>query len=426
MGDEVSINLPPKMVDLFNGDARYRGAYGGRGSAKTRSFALMTAIRGYVFGMEGRQGQILCGREHLNSLDESSFQEIKSAIQSEPFLKDYYECGEKFIRSWDGRISYTFSGLRRNIDSIKSKARILLCWVDEAEGVSEEAWQKLVPTVREANSEIWVTWNPENKNSATNKRFRDASSDDMKIVEMNWRDNPFFPAVLERERKEDEEQRPDSYQHIWEGAYKIHVDGAYYQNEFNTAIKEGRIGRVPYDPAASVVTSWDLGVGDSTAIWFAQFVGQEVRIIDYYECSGVGLDHYVRMMREKPYAYSDHILPHDVRVRELGTGKSRLETLGTLGISPITIAPQLRVDDGIQSVRTFLARCWFDEIKCERGIECLTGYRRVYDDKNLTFKGTPLHDWTSHGSDSFRYLATGYKPAKNWGEPLRRNIKGVV
>ena len=140
----ATINLPEKLVDVFDGDARYRGAYGGRGSGKTRTFALMTAIKGYQVGMSGQSGQILCAREHLNSLDESSLEEVKSAIRSVDFLSEYYEVGEKFIRSVDGNITYVFAGLRRNLDSIKSKARIIIAWVDEAEPVSEEAWRKLI------------------------------------------------------------------------------------------------------------------------------------------------------------------------------------------------------------------------------------------------------------------------------------------
>ena len=132
----------------------------------------MTAVWGMRWGVSGKQGQILCAREHLNSLDESSMEEVKSAIRSVDCLNSYYEIGEKYIRSRDGRITYVFSGLRRNLDSIKSKARILLCWVDEAETVTETAWQKLIPTVREDDSEIWVTWNPESKQSATHNRFR--------------------------------------------------------------------------------------------------------------------------------------------------------------------------------------------------------------------------------------------------------------
>lgn len=422
----AKIELPPKIVDLFNGEARYRVAYGGRGSGKTRSFALMSAVYGYKWGMSGKQGQILCAREHLNSLDESSLEEVKSAIRSVDWLSAYYEIGEKFIRSKDGRINYVFAGLRRNLDSIKSKARVILAWVDEAENVSEGAWQKLIPTIREEDSEIWVTYNPESKHSAVHQRFRKAPSNDVKVCEINWRDNPWFPDVLNQERLNDQVLRPDVYDHIWEGEFLIHVEGAYYTVEMREAHAEGRIGNVPYDRATGVVTSWDLGMGDSTAIWFAQMVGPEVRLIDYYESSGVGLDHYVSVLNSKGYNYTDHILPHDVRVRELGTGKSRLETLDALGVRPITIAPQLNVDDGIQSVRSLLGRAWFDAEKCERGIDCLRQYRRDYDENNKSFKSRPLHDWSSHGADAMRYLAIGFRPMSDWGDPIRRNLKGVA
>jgi phage terminase large subunit len=427
MTDTAEIRLPPKIVDVFEGEARYRGAYGGRGSGKTRSFALMTAVAGYRHGMSGLSGQILCAREHLNSLDESSLEEVKAAIKSVSWLLSYYEIGEKFVRSRDGRINYVFAGLRRNLDSIKSKARIIIAWVDEAEGVSDAAWQKLIPTVREDNSEIWVTWNPETKHSATHRRFRVNPPQDSKICEINWQDNPYFPKVLDKERKEDLKLRPDDYGHIWDGDMKVHADGAYYAVEMREAKAEGRITNVPYDRAVGVVTAWDLGVGDSTSIWFAQFVGAEVRLIDYYESSGVGLDHYVALLNSKGYVYESHVLPHDVRVRELGSGKSRLETLGALGVRPITIAPQLMVDDGIQSVRSLIPRCWFDAEKCERGVDAIRQYRRDYDDKGMTWRGRPLHDWTSHCADALRYLAVGYKPtSSSWGEPLRRNLKGIV
>ena len=423
---KAEIRLPPKIVSIFEGSARYRGAFGGRGSGKTRSFALMTAVRGYQWGMAGKSGQILCAREHLNSLDESSLEEIKSAIRSVDWLNAYYEIGEKFVRSRDGRINYVFAGLRRNLDSIKSKARIILEWVDEAEGVSDSAWQKLIPTVREEDSEIWVTWNPETKRSATHRRFRLDPPEDSKIIQMNWEDNPYFPDVLDKERKDDKAKRPDLYDHIWNGDMLIHADGAFYAEEMRAVNNEGRLGEVPYERSVGVVTAWDLGVGDSTAIWFAQMVGQEVRLIDYYECSGVGLDHYARVLAEKGYHYESHILPHDVRVREMGTGKSRLETLDTLAVRPVTIAPQLGVDDGIQAARTMISRCWFDLKKCERGVDALRQYRRDYDDKNMVWRGKPLHDWTSHCADAFRYLAVGYRPFNDWGDPIRRNLQGIV
>ncbi|HDR1901569.1 TPA: PBSX family phage terminase large subunit [Pasteurella multocida] len=217
---KTQIAIPPKLIPVFSGNYRYRGSYGGRGSAKTRTFAKMTAVIAYKRAMAGDSGVILCGREFMNSLDDSSLEEIKQVIRTEPFLDDFFEIGEKYIRTKCGRVSYIFSGLRHNLDSIKSKARILLAWVDEAESVSETAWRKLIPTVREHDSEIWLTWNPEKRDSATDKRFRQFPPDNSVIVEMNYADNPWFPDVLEQERLNDKKRLDDAtYRWIWEGAY---------------------------------------------------------------------------------------------------------------------------------------------------------------------------------------------------------------
>lgn len=219
----------------------------------------------------------------------------------------------------------------------------------------------------------------------------------------------------------------DRYAQEFECSFEAAIQGAYYGTEMKRATEDERIGRVPYDRALGVVTAWDLGVGDSTAIWFAQYAGAEIRIIDYYESSGVGLDHYARVLQEKEYVYDQHILPHDVQVKELGTGKSRLETLDALGIRPVTIAPKLMVDDGIQAVRSMLDKCWFDSERCDRGIEALRQYQRDFDEKGKTWRGRPKHDWTSHGADAMRYLATGYRPMQtNWGEPIRRGLRGIA
>ncbi len=234
----AQIPLPPKAIPIFTGKARYRGLHGGRGSGKTRAIALMTAVDGYRLGRLGVQGMMLCAREHLNSLDESSMEEVKQAITAVPWLSAYYEIGEKYIRSRDGRIKYGFTGLRHNLDGIKSKARILRAWVDEAENVSEAAWRKLIPTVRDQDpaglwrSEIWLSWNPELESSATNQRFLVNPPDDSKITELNWRDNPWFPADLNAERLEDLRKRPDTYDHIWEGKYLVITDAQVFKGHF--------------------------------------------------------------------------------------------------------------------------------------------------------------------------------------------------
>ena len=181
--------------------------------------------------------------------------------------------------------------------------------------------------------------------------------------------------------------------------------GSYYGKLMMRAEAEKRIASVPYDPAALVWTSWDLGIRDATAIWFAQVIGREIRIVDYYEASGVDLGHYVREIASRPYVYAGHIVPHDAQAKELGTGKSRLEVLASLGLKHITLAPLHRIEDGINAVRMFLPRCWFDGAKCARGLDALKLYRADYDDKLQALRAHPVHDWTSHAADAFRYLA---------------------
>src|SRR5690606_28085963 len=272
-------------------------------------------VRGYQWSMAGERGVIVCGREFMNSLDESSLAEIKAAIRSEPWLNAHYEIGEKYVRTKDGRIEYAFIGLRHNLDSIKSKARIKLWWVDEAEPVSETAWLKTIPTVREHDSEIWVTWNPERRTSATHKRFRENPPDGAKIVELNWRDNPWFPEVLNRERLEDMDKRPEQYAHVWEGDFVTIADGAYFASDLLKAKQEGRIGNVSADPLMSFRAYWDIGgtgaKADACAIWICQFIGKEIRVLDYYEAVGQPLATHVNWLRENGYGKAECFLPHD-------------------------------------------------------------------------------------------------------------------
>lgn len=403
------IELPPKLVSVFAGEADVRGAYGGRGSGKTRTFAKMTAIRAYMWDRAGREGIILCGRQFMNSLDDSSMEEVKASLRSEPWLHEHFDIGEKYIRTHSKRIAYKFAGLDRSLDSIKSKSRILLCWVDEAEPVTEEAWVKLIPTLREEDSELWVTWNPESKRSPTHKRFRQGRPDPrVKIVEINWRDNPWFPSVLERTRQRDLTDRPERYDHIWEGDFAQVFEGAYYVKEMLAAREQGRICSVPVAPGVPVHTAWDLGIGDSTAIWFFQMVGNEIRVVDFYENSGHGLPHYAEMLAAKGYEYGDDWVPHDARVRELGTGRTRVETLISLGRKP-RLVPAHNLMDGINAVRETLPHCWFDEKRTDYGLDALRQYRSEFNEDTAVFSDKPLHDWTSHAADAFRYLAMAWR-----------------
>lgn len=240
MSDKARIELPPKLIPVFSGRARYRGAHGGRGSAKTRSFAKMTAIRGYMFAEAGISGMLLGAREYMNSLDESSMEEIKAAIRSEPWLDAYYDIGDKYIRTKNRRVWYGFAGLRHNLDSIKSKARILIAWIDEGESVSETAFIKLLPTVREEgpgwNSEVWVTWNPEKDGSPIDERFRKNLPAGAKIAELNYTDNPWFPTVLDEERRADRERMDDqTYAWVWDGAYRENSEAQILAGKYRVA-----------------------------------------------------------------------------------------------------------------------------------------------------------------------------------------------
>lgn len=187
-------------------------------------------------------------------------------------------------------------------------------------------------------------------------------------------------------------------------SFEAAMPGAYYAQQMRAVKDEGRICDVPYDPILPVNTYWDLGIGDATVIWFIQVANNQYRCIDYYEQTGEPLSHYVQVLNKKPYTYGGHVAPHDIKVRELGTGKSRLEVAHELGID-FEIAPNLRVEDGIDAVRRILSLCWFDKTKCDRGIDGLLSYRKDYDDKNQTFRLRPVHDWASHGADAFRYFA---------------------
>lgn len=210
----------------------------------------------------------------------------------------------------------------------------------------------------------------------------------------------------------------DQYEAEYECSFQAAVVGAYYGREMTAAEKDKRIARVPWEPKLPVDTGWDLGIGDSTAIWFCQRYGKEIRLIDYLESSGVGLDWYAKELRGKPYVYGKHYLPHDADVKELGSGKSRVETLHSLGLK-VKVNPARRKEDSINGVRLILPACWFDSEKAQRGIDCLRNYRKEFDDKLKVFRNAPLHDWSSHGADAFAELAAGLKtaPSVKWEQP---------
>lgn len=412
MSGTVQVKLPPKLKSLFVGPADVRGAKGGRGSAKTRSFALMTAVKGYMFGNAGLSGIILCARQYMNSLDDSSLEEIKRAILDEPFLAKYYEIGEKYVRSKDGRINYAFAGLDRSIDSIKSKGRILLCWVDEAEPVTAPAWSIVIPTLREEgddwNAELWVTWNPKRKNAAVEERFARSKDPLIRIVEMNWRDNPKFPAKLERERLRDLEERPDQYEHIWEGKYVTVIEGAYYAKSITAARQAGRIGRVTPDPLMTTRLFFDIGGtgarADAVSIWAAQFINTRIRALNYYEAVGQDLATHIAWMREQGYTpkQAQVWLPHDGETNDKVYDVSYKSALEAAGYVVEVVPNQGRgaAKARIEAGRRYFPSIDFNEETTQAGLEALGWYHEKKDEIREIGLG-PDHDWSSHAADAF-------------------------
>ena len=365
----------------------------------------------------GREGIILCCRQFMNSLDDSSLEEIKAAIRSVPWLDAYFEIGEKYVRTKNGRISYKFQGLDRNVDSVKSKARILLCWVDEAEPVTEEAWQKLIPTLREEDSELWVTWNPEKKTSATHKRFRDTKDERHKVVELNWRDNPWFPDVLDRARTRDKQFRPDSYDHIWEGDFVSVVEGAYFASHLTDAKAEKRIGHVAADPLMTKRAFIDIGgtgaKADAFTIWVAQFIGKEIRWLDYYEAVGQPLSTHLEWMRSRKHtpANTQIWLPHDGATQDKVYAVSYESALSDAGYEVTVIPNQGKgaASARIEAARRLFPQMWFNAETTEAGRAALGWYHEKRDSERGIGLG-PEHDWSSHAADSFGLGCIVYEP----------------
>lgn len=409
----VDVEIPPKLIPVFTGEADVRGAYGGRGSGKTMTFAKMTAIRAYMWDQAGREGVIVCGREYLNSIDDSSLAEVKAAIESEPWLAPHFEIGEKFIRTKSRRIAYKFSGMdKRTIMSLKSKAKILLLWADEAEPITDKAWDIVIPTLRQEDSELWVTWNPARKSSATDKRFRQNKDPRFKVVEMNWRDNPRFPAILERQRQRWLQNDPDSYEHVWEGAYATAVKGAYFTKQLSAMKSEGRLGRVAIDPNMKRRLFADIGGtgvnADAFTMWGAQFIGREVRVLNYYEQVGQEIGYHLAWMREHKYLpeNTEIYLPHDGATHDKVYNVSYQSAFEAAGYS-VTVIPNQGKGAAmarVNAARRIFPSVWMHEETTGPGVEALGWYHEKWDEERDIGLG-PEHDWASHGSDAFGLMA---------------------
>ncbi len=294
--------------------------------------------------------------------------------------------------------------------------------LDEIGDQNPKIWNEIVrPALADRLGWALFLGTPKGANHFKDFRDRAEKEPGWSLLEFKASETGILPqAELEAAKKE---MGDDKYSQEFECSFDSPVEGSYYAALLGKLAPE-RFTDFPKDDLCKTYTAWDLGVGDSTAIWVCQVAGQERRLIDFYENHGVGLDSYVKWIRDSGYTQAEHILPHDVEVRELGSGKSRKEALQDLGLS-ITVCPRVSVDDGIQAVRRLLPNCYFHP-KTKQGLDALRNYRREYDERRNVFYDKPLHDWSSHAADAFRYLAVGLNTNTSWGKPLPINTKWIV
>lgn len=383
----------------------------------------MTAVQGYRFGMSGEKGIILCARQFMNSLDDSSLEEIKRAIEEEPFLAEYYDVGDKYIKSRDGRISYAFAGLDRNIASVKSKGRILLCWVDEAEPVTEDAWRILEPTLREEgtdwNAELWVSWNPLRPNAPVEKRFANSKDPLIRCVTINWVDNPRFPDKLERQRNRDLEERLEQYDHIWEGGFLVVKEGAYYAKALAETKAKGRIKPLSIDPLMAIRSYHDIGgagaKADAYSIWICQFIDSRIHVLDHYTSQGQSLAFHVKWMRDHGYENAEVILPHDGVNTNNVSGKQYKDHWEDAGFS-VKVVPNQGAGAAmmrVEAARRLFPRIYFDVDLTLVGRTSLGWYHpKIVEREGSKVDLGPNHDWASHDADSFGLMCVDYQEPK--------------
>jgi phage terminase large subunit len=399
----IKADFPERLHGLFD-PARYKVLYGGRGGAK--SWGVARAL--LLIGAE-RPVRVLCAREIQGSIRDSVHRLLSEQAQALG-LAAVYEVLSDTIRGPHGT-EFLFAGLKHNVSAIKSKEGVDICWVEEAQTVAKTSWDTLIPTIRKPGSEIWVTFNPELEEDDTYQRFVVRPPDGAWVQKVDWKDNPWFPDVLRAEKDALYARDPDAALHVWEGHCRQVLEGAVYAAELRAAATEGRIRRVPYDPARPVHTFWDLGWSDSVAIWMAQGVGLEFRVVDYLASNLKPIGWYVAELQKRPYAWGEDWLPHDAQARTLAAEGRTIEgQLRGLG-RRVRIAPRLSLADGINAARGVMGRCWFDQEKCADGLQALRHYRYELEPETGRFSLKPRRDWATHGADAFRYLALAMRGA---------------
>lgn len=415
---ESSSTLRIKTARVFKPllePSRYKGAWGGRGSGKSHFFGEKM-IEDSLY----QQGLLsVCIREVQKSLKDSAKRLIETKlIDLKLGEKDGFRVFEQQIQTpGDGII--IFQGMQdHTAESIKSLEGFHRAWVEEAQTLSTTSLRLLRPTIRGNESELWFSWNPRRKNDPVDLMLRqgDLPTDSL-VVRSNWSDNPWFPDVLEQERLDCLRDTPDDYDHIWDGGYAKVTEGAYYATALAQARSDGRISHVSADPLMTIRLFCDIGgtgaKADAFTIWVAQFIGREIRCLNYYEVVGQPIEAHLAWMRDQKYT-SDRAqiwLPHDGSTNDRVYDVSYQSAFKAAGYE-VTVVPNqgkgaaaARIEEG----RRLFPSIWFDEQKCEGGIEALGFYHEKKDEARDIGLG-PEHDWSSHGADAFGLMCVVYKP----------------
>jgi phage terminase large subunit len=392
--------------------ARYKGAWGGRGSGKSHFFGgLLIEDALAEPGNSGGEGlRAVCIREVQKDLAQSSKLLVESKLKEHRLGEaDGFKVYRDVITTpGDGII--IFKGMNDyTADSIKSLEGFKRAWWEEAQTATLHSLNLLRPTLRAEGAERWFSWNPRRKVDPVDAMFRGpVPPTGAVVVRANWRDNPWFTEELERERQDCLRQQPDQYEHIWEGGYVSVIDGAYYAAELTKARAEGRIGRVSPDPLMTYRLFFDIGGtgarADAVSIWAAQFIGREIRMLDYYEAVGQPLAAHLNWMREKEYLpkNSQILLPHDGDSNDKVFDVSYASALRAAGYDVTVIPNQGKgaAKQRIEAGRRWFPSIWFNEATCQGGLEALGWYHEKKDEQRDIGLG-PEHDWSSHAADAF-------------------------
>jgi phage terminase large subunit len=394
------LQLPQKLEPL-RFPKRYKVIYGGRDGAKSWSIAQILLLLGTE-----RPLRILCAREVQRSIKDSVHKLLCDQINRLE-LGYFYNPLQTEIRGLNGT-EFLFTGLSdQTVESMKSFEGVDICWLEEARPLTKRSLTILIPTIRKAGSEIWMSFNPELDTDEVYVRFVENTPPDCLLIKINWNENPWYSRALDSERERMRLEDPEGYAHVWDGMCKAAVDGAIYFNELAAATKASRIRNVPYDPMLKVHTVWDLGYNDKVAIVFVQKVASEIRVIRYLEDNLKDLPWYVSELKKLEYNWGRDYLPHDGYAARLESGgKSTYHILKALGrpVVPKGLMPNVDVEEGIKQARLVFPRVYFDKEHARGLVDHLKRYKRSIP-STTGEPGAPVHDASSHGSDAFRYMA---------------------